>query len=135
MKSTPIVTFDIPLMAIKHMWGSQKILGFIDTEGGICNEPGILYLSRHIENHYNVSILPVLHIHTIVRYFSACNTIYNHNRIIQSNLAIEKYRVAQSGYFRLSNTVELGMGISDWKLLFCNGISEQIKDNDILMRE
>ena len=88
MKSTPRVTFDIPRMAIKHMWGSQKILGFIDTEGGICNEPGILYLSRHIENHYNVSILPVLHIHTIVRYFSACNTIYNHNRIIQSNLAL-----------------------------------------------
>ena len=46
----------------------------------------------------------------------------------QSNLALEKYWVIQSGYFRLANTVALGMGITYGKLLYCHGFSEENVD-------
>ena len=49
----------------------------------------------------------------------------------KSDLALDKYWVTQSGYFRLAITVALGVGITDGKLLFCHGISEQIMDNKI----
>ena len=55
-------------------------------------------------------------------YFSACNTIDNHNRMRQSDIALDKYWVTHSSYFRLANTLVLGMGISDGKLLLCHGI-------------
>ena len=41
-----------------------------------------------------------------------------------SELALEKYWETESGYFILTITVALGMGIEDGKLLFCHGISE-----------
>ena len=66
--------------------------------------------------------------HVIGRNFSACNAIDNHNRMSQSDVALEKYWVTQSVYFRLTTTVELGIGITNGKLLFCNGIqSKSIK--------
>ena len=46
----------------------------------------------------------------------------------QYGLALEKYWVTQIGYFRLVNTVALGMGITDGKILLCNGISEGSKE-------
>ena len=42
----------------------------------------------------------------------------------QSNLVLDKYWVTQSVSFRLATEVELGMGITDRKLLYCNGVSE-----------
>ena len=42
-------------------------------------------------------------------YFSACNSIDNHNRMRLSNLAIDNYWVEHSVYFRLATTVVLGM--------------------------
>ena len=42
----------------------------------------------------------------------------------QYDLALEKYWVTQSGYFRLANTVSLGMGITYGKLLYCHGFAE-----------
>ena len=42
----------------------------------------------------------------------------------QYDTEIDKYWVTQSGYFRLSTTVELGMSIVDGKLLFYHGFSE-----------
>ena len=45
--------------------------------------------------------------------------------MLQSNLVIEKYWVTHSGYLRLVTTVELGMGITDGRILFCHGISEK----------
>ena len=51
----------------------------------------------------------------------------------QSDLALEIYWVANSGYFRLSDTVELGMGIIDGKLLIFHGISEGRVDKKISM--
>ena len=64
-----------------------------------------------------------------------CNTIDNHNIIRQSGIALEKYWVKQSGYFRLATAVALGMSISDGKLLFCHGISEGNLDKNISTRE
>ena len=53
----------------------------------------------------------------------------------QSDLVLEKYWVTHSSYFRLATTVALGMGITDGKLLFCHGISEESVDKKISMRE
>ena len=54
---------------------------------------------------------------------NTCNTIENHNTIHQYDLALEKYWVTQSSYFRLKTTVALGMGNIYGKLLLCHGIS------------
>ena len=49
----------------------------------------------------------------------------------QSDISLEKYRVTQSGYFRLATNVALGMGITDGKLLYCRGVAEGNEDNKI----
>ena len=41
----------------------------------------------------------------IGRHFSACNAIDNHSRMSQSDVALEKYWVTQSVYFRLTHPV------------------------------
>ena len=46
-------------------------------------------------------------------------------------IVLYKYWVTQSGYFRISTTVTLGMGIRDGKLPFYHGISEVSVDNKI----
>ena len=95
----------------------MKVLGFIATEGAGSTEPGDPYLSRFPHIYSNVSVFPVVHTHLPGKYFNACNAIYNHNRIRQSDISLEKYWVTQSGYFRLATTVALSMGITDGKLL------------------
>ena len=49
----------------------------------------------------------------------------------QFDLSLEKYWVTQSGYFRLTTTVALCMGITDGKLLYCHGVAEGNKDKKI----
>ena len=39
--------------------------------------------------------------------------------------------MTQSGYFRLSTTVALGMGITDGKLLFCHGFSKESAEKKV----
>ena len=65
------------------------------------------------------------------RYFNACNSIDNHNRVRQYDLLLEKYWLTWSGYFRLATTVALGMGITDGKLLYCHGVAEVNVDKKI----
>ena len=71
----------------------------------------------------------------IGRYFNACNSIENYNRMQLSDLVLDKYWVTYSEHFRLETTLELGMGITYWKLLFCHVISEQSKENKFSTRE
>ena len=40
------------------------------------------------------------------------------------DIALDQYWVTQNDYFILENTVELGMGISYGKLLYCHGLAE-----------
>ena len=51
--------------------------------------------------------------------------------MLQSDLALYKHWVTQSGYFRLATTVELGTGITYGKLLYCHGVSEGNVDKRI----
>ena len=99
------------------MYNYRKVLGIIVNEGVVSHERGDSYLSRSPEIYYNVSVCPVVSPHLLGRYFNACDAIYNHNRIRQSDIALDKYWVTQSRYFRLATTVALGMGITDWKIL------------------
>ena len=133
MKITPRVPGGRPLMATGYKYISQRVLGFIATQGAGSTEPGVTYLSRYPDNYYNVSIHPVLLTHVIGRYFIACNTIENQNRMLQSGLALDIYQLTQTGYFRLATTVTLCMGIADGKLLLCHGISYQSKDKTTSM--
>ena len=48
---------------------------------------------------------------------------------------IEKYLLTQSGYFTLSTTVVLGMGITYRKLLLCHGSSEGSVGKQILIKD
>ena len=106
MKSTPRVPGDIPLMAIGYKYIYQKVLEFIARGGGTV--PGVPYLSRYPDDYSNVSILPVLRPHLLGGYFSANNTIDNHDRMRQSGIALEKYWVTQSGNFILANYSGIG---------------------------
>ena len=42
----------------------------------------------------------------------------------QSDIALEKYWVTQSGYFRLETIIALGMSITYGKILYCHGVSK-----------
>ena len=53
----------------------------------------------------------------------------------KSDLALDRYGVTQSSYFRLATAVELGMGIVHGNIPFCNVISEKNMDTEILMRD
>ena len=90
-----------------------------------------LVCSRFPNIYSGVYICPIVIPHLLGRYFNACNAIYNHNKIRQYYLALEKYWVTQSGHFILANTVALGMGITDGKLLYCHGVSEGNVDRKI----
>ena len=68
-------------------------------------------------------------------HFSFYNGIDNHGRMRHSGVALEKYLATQSVYFKFSNSVELGVGITDGKLLFYHGISYQSKDKTTSMRK
>ena len=73
--------------------------------------------------------------HFLGRCFNACNTIDNQNTMRKSYLALEKYWVTQSDYFRLATTVEMVMGITYGKILLCHGISGGSVDKKISTRE
>ena len=124
MNSNPRVTGGIPIMAIWYKYSSRKVLAFIATEGAGCTEPGDPYLSCFPDIYSNVYVCPVFIPRFIGRYFNACNSIENQNRMWQSDIALEKYWLTQIIYFRLSNTVALGVGITDGEILFFHGISE-----------
>ena len=53
----------------------------------------------------------------------------------QSYLALDKYWVTHSGYFRLATTVVLVMGITYGKLLFCRCITEVSGDKNISTKD
>ena len=92
-------------------------------EGGIITVPGVPYLYHYPDNYSNVSIHPILCPQFIGRYFSAYNTIDNHNSMRQPDLVLDKYGMIQSGYFRLSTTLAFGVRITYMKLLFYCGVS------------
>ena len=108
----PIFLGGIPLLAIGYKCNFRKVLGFISAEGAGSTEPGDTYLSS-----FTVSVCSTIHHHFLCKYFNACNAIDNHNMMRQSDLVLEKYWVTQSGYFRLTTTVALGMSVIDGKLL------------------
>ena len=124
MKSTSRFPGGRLLLAIRNKSNSRKVLGFISTEGGEINEPGDPYLSCFPDIYSSFYVRHVVHTQLLCRYFNACNSIYNHNRMRHSDLALDKYWVTQSGYFRLLTTVALGMGITYGKLLYCHGAAE-----------
>ena len=131
MKSTPIFPGEITLLAIGYKYNFRKVLIFIANEGGGSTEPGYPYLSSFPDICSNISVRPVVCPHLIGIYFNACDSIYNHNRMWQSDIALDKYWLKRSGYFRLATTVELGMGITYGKLIYCCGVAEVNVDKNI----
>ena len=91
MNITPRVPHDRSLMTIGHKCNSRKVLGFIATEGAGSTDPGNTCLYSFPENDSNVYIHPVVHPHFLGRYFNACNTIENQNRMQKSDIDLENY--------------------------------------------
>ena len=58
-----------------------------------------------------------------------------HSKMRQYGLALEKYWVMQSGYFRIGTTVALSVGITYAKILLCRGIGTDNKYKAVSMRE
>ena len=131
LMSTPIFSGERPLLAIGYKYSYRNVIGFIATEGAGSNEPGDTYLSCFPDIYSNVFVRPVVRPHFLGRHFNACNSIDNHNRILQSDIALESYLVTHSGYFRLATTLALVMCITDGNLLYCHGVSEGNVDKKI----
>ena len=112
MKNPPRVTDDRPLMATRYKYNSWKVLVFIATDGSVSTGPGNPYLQFPPYTYYNVYIRSVCCPLIIYRYLNYLNLVDNHNNVLKYYLAIEKYWVTQSGYFRLADTAALGMGIN-----------------------
>ena len=93
IKSTPIFTGGIPLLAIGYKYNYRKVLGFIATEVYGSTEPGDTYLSCFLDIYSNVSVRLIVIPHLLVRYSNAYNEIYYHNRMRQSYLVLDKYLV------------------------------------------
>ena len=89
------------------------------------------YLSCFPDIYSNVSVCPVVHPHLLRIYFNACNEIEHHNMVQQSDKALDKYWVSQSGYFRLATAVALGMGITDGNILYYHSVAERNADREI----
>ena len=66
----------------------MKVLRCITMERSGSTLPGVTYLSFYPVKYSNVYILPIFLPQVIDRYFSACNTIGNQNRIQQSDLVL-----------------------------------------------
>ena len=81
MKSNPRFPGGRPLLKIGYKYNSKKFLGFIAAEVSGSTEPDDPCISRFPDIYYNVSVCPVVFPHLLGRYFNACNSIYNHNRI------------------------------------------------------
>ena len=128
MKSTPRVSGGKPLIEIGYTYNCRKVLGLIANEGAGSTEPGDPYLSRFLGIYSDLDVGPVLSPHLLYRCLNACNAIENQNRMHQYDLALEKYWVTQSGYFILATTVEMGMGITKGKPLFCIHTSPRSED-------
>ena len=135
MKSTPRVYGGIPLMAIGYKYNFRNVLGSISTEGGGITEPGDPYLSSFPDIYSYISVCLVVCPHFLGRYFNACSTIDNHNRMWYYDLALDKYWVTQNGYFRLTTTVALGMGVIDRNLQYYDSVAEVNVDKKILSLE
>ena len=131
MNSTPRFICGIPLLDIGYKYNSWKVLGFIATEGAGITEPGDPYLYCLPDIYSNISVCPVVRPHFLGRYFNPCNLIDDHNIMQHYDLALDKYWVTQSGYFRLATTVAFDMGITDGKLLYFHGVSEGNVDRNI----
>ena len=63
------------IMDIGYKYKSQKVLLFTAMKGSKNTEPGVTYLYRYPDKHYNNSIFSFLFTNIIGRYFSAYNTI------------------------------------------------------------
>ena len=81
IKINPGVTGGITLIDIGYKYNYRKILSLIAAKGDVSNEQGDPYLSRFPNIYYNVSVCPIVRPHFPGRYFNACNSIDNHNRM------------------------------------------------------
>ena len=133
MKTTPRVSGDRSIMSIRYTRKSWKFLGFTATEGAGSTDPGYPYLSHWIETYSSISICSVVFPHVIGAYLNICKEIENHIKMRKYDIALEKYWVTQSGYFRLMTIVFLVTGITDVRLLLYQGISEEIRYIKIIM--
>ena len=73
MNITPIVTGDIPFVAIVYKYNYWRVLGFISDEGYGSTDPGDTYLSCFPENYTNIYFLPVVSHRVLVSHFNGCN--------------------------------------------------------------
>ena len=79
--------------------------------GGFITDTGDLYLILFPDTYYNDFIWPVVITNIIFKHLNPCNAMDQNNKIQKYEVALKKYWVTQSVYFRLATTVELGMGI------------------------
>ena len=60
MNINPVVYGDRLFMGIGYFYRYHKVLGLINMEGSVRNEPGVPYLYCYPDNYYNISIQTVL---------------------------------------------------------------------------
>ena len=122
-------------MSIGYKYNSRRVLFIFSDEGYIRTDTGDICLYCFYDNYSSFSDFLVVYPCIVYSGLNSCNAIYQHNNMCKYDLALEKYWVTQSGYFRLATTVALDMGITYGKLLFCHSISQDSEDKTISTRE
>ena len=79
-----------------------------------------IYLS--IPTNLQMLLFALLLVPLLCQTNSAVNEFESHNKLRQSNLALEKWWVTQCGWLRLCTPVAMGMTITNCWNLFCYGV-------------
>ena len=117
LRSKPMVTGEMTLIAIGYKYNSRKVILVVATEGTGSTTLGIPYLSKYPDQFYNASICPVASPHIMYKFFGSVNGVESHNKSRQSDIALEKFWVTQCGWLWLCTTVSMGIVINNcWKL-------------------
>lgn len=114
------------LLAIGYKYNSRKVLTFLATKNSGSTRPGAPYIARFADAHGNVNQRAVTRPSILSNYFGRSNVIDKHNQVRQFELALEKYWVTRSGWFRIATTV-IGITVTDmWK-----AVKFAVKDKEL----
>ena len=107
LRSNVMVPRERLIISIGYRYNSGKVLSFIAIAGAGITTLGIPYLSNYPDQFSNVSICPVAHTLLMSKFFGFVNGVESQYKSRHSDLALEKFWVAQCCWPRLCNTRDI----------------------------
>jgi hypothetical protein len=117
MEATNLIgSEEVELIAIGYKYNSRKVICFLCHKSIGRTTPGTPYKAKFRDANEHGRHRDVPRPYIISKYFKDSNKIDTHNHVRQSELALEKHWITNTGYFRIFTTI-LGMCVTDaWKI-------------------